>query len=143
MPCLIDFDLGLMLSVCSLTSRKTPDISSRFHVNMSMLRWRKSTSSPSYLGSRPVPICTILVGFPTLICTALASSSTLKAPPVEGISGLSSIAGSQRLSSLSSVASIAALASSMLLYSQSSACCALASMVMTPAGPRILSLRNA
>jgi hypothetical protein len=50
-------------------------------------------SSLSYLGSKLAPICTVLVGFPTLIHTALASSSTLKTPDVWGISGPSSAVG--------------------------------------------------
>jgi hypothetical protein len=49
--------------------------------------------------------------------------------------------GVWRLSSLNSIATTAAVTNSMLSYLQSSACCALASTVMTPVGLSILSLR--
>jgi hypothetical protein len=47
---------GLMLRVCSVTSRETPSISARIHANMSLLRRRKMMSSLSYLGLNPTPI---------------------------------------------------------------------------------------
>jgi hypothetical protein len=98
-------------------------------------------SSLYYLGSKLAPICTILVGSPTSICTALASSVTLKAPDVRGMAVLSGVEGSQELSSLDSAAVTAAASSSMPSYSQSCACCIFASSVITPVGPGILSLR--
>jgi hypothetical protein len=49
-PCLTGFEPGLLLTVCSVTSWETPDISSELHTNMSLLHQRKSTSSLSYLG---------------------------------------------------------------------------------------------
>jgi hypothetical protein len=79
--------------------------------------------------------------FSALMGTALVSSCVLKTLDIDGIPGLSSAMGNQRLSSLSSAMVTATAASSMLLYSQSSACRALASTVMTPIGPRNLSLR--
>jgi hypothetical protein len=98
-------------------------------------------SSLSYLGSKLALICTVLAGFPVLIYTALASSSTLKMLNVGGISEPSSAMGNRRLSSLNSAVVTAVAASSMLLCSQSSARYVLASTVMTLAGPGILSLR--
>jgi hypothetical protein len=124
-----------------VTSRETPDISIGLRANMSLLHWRKSMSSLSYLGSKPTLICMVLVGFLASICMPLASSSILKTLDVRGISGLSGVMGSQRLNSLSSTVVIEVAASSTLLCSQSSARCVLASAVMIPVGPVILSLR--
>jgi hypothetical protein len=76
-----------------------------------------------------------------LICTALASSPLMTTLGVGGIPGLSGVAGKQRLSYLSFAVAAAAAASLRLLYSQSSACRASALAVMTPVGPRILSLK--
>jgi hypothetical protein len=101
-PCLIGFELGLMLRVCSTTSWEMPSNSIGFHANMSMLRWRKSISSLSYLGSKLTSIYTVLAGSLALIHMALASSSILKTPDGGGMVGLSGFAGTWRLSSLSS-----------------------------------------
>jgi hypothetical protein len=60
---------------------------------------------------------------------------------IEGMAGLSSAMGTQRLSSLSSAMATAAAASSMLTCSQSSAHCILASTVITLAVLGILSMR--
>jgi hypothetical protein len=98
-------------------------------------------SSPSYLGFRPAPIWTILVGSSSLICTVLASSTPLKELEEAGMAGLVEGGGTQRHSSLCLGAAIVAIASSMSFYSQSSACWVLASTVMTSVGPDILSLR--
>jgi hypothetical protein len=68
----------------------------------------------------------------------LASSVPLKVPDEGGMAGPDNTMGVWRLSSLNSAA---VAASSMLSYSQFSACYALASTVMTPVGPSILSLR--
>jgi hypothetical protein len=87
MPCLIIFELGLMLRICSVTSRETASISVGLHANMSLLHWRKSMSLFSYLGSKLVPICMVLAGFSALICMTLVSSSTLKMLDVGGILG--------------------------------------------------------
>jgi hypothetical protein len=95
----------------------------------------------SYFESRLAPICVVLAWFLASTGTTLASSSALKMPDVGGIPGLSGAMGNQRLSSLNSTAAIVAAAGSMLLCSQSSTCRALASTVMTPVGPGILSLR--
>jgi hypothetical protein len=99
-------------------------------------------SSLPYLGSKLASICTVLVGSLASICTALASSSILKMPDIGGITGLSGVVLNQRLSSLSLVAMTAVAASSMLSYSQSSAHCVLASMMMIPVGLGILILRK-
>jgi hypothetical protein len=96
--------MGLMLRVCSATSRDTPIVSAGLHVNMSLLHWRKLTSSLSYLGSRLAPICKVLAGFSVLMGTAVASSSALKMLDVGSIPGLSDVVGNQRLCSLSSTA---------------------------------------
>jgi hypothetical protein len=97
-------------------------------------------SSLSYLGSRVAPIYTVLVGSMASICTALASSAALKASDVGGMARPSGTEGTHWLSTLNSVVVTMASASSMLSCSQSSARCALASMVKTPVGPGILSL---
>jgi hypothetical protein len=68
-----------MLRVRSVTSLEMLGIFAGLHTNMSLLQWRKSTSSLSYLGSRVAPIFTVLARSPASICTALASSATLKA----------------------------------------------------------------
>jgi hypothetical protein len=98
-------------------------------------------TSLSYLGSKLAMICMVLARSPASICTALASSAALKAPNVGGMVGLSGTEDTQRLSSLSLVMATAVAASSMLSHSQSSARCVLASTVMSPVGPGILSLR--
>jgi hypothetical protein len=100
-------------------------------------------SSLSYLGSKLAPVCIVLVGLSMSICTALVSSFVLKMLGVGGIPGLSGVVGKRKLSSLSSTVVTTVAASSRLLYSQLSACRALASTVMTPMGPRILILRYA
>jgi hypothetical protein len=43
-PCLTGFQPGLMLRVCSVTSREMVNISAGLHTNMSLLRRRKSMS---------------------------------------------------------------------------------------------------
>jgi hypothetical protein len=134
-PCLIGLEPGLMLCVCLVTSWETPGISSGLHANISLLCWRKSTSLLSYLRPKLAPICMVLARSPASICMYLASSSVLKMADVVGIARLGGTVGIRRLSSLSSAVS------SMLSYSQSSARCVLATMVMTPVGPGILSLR--
>jgi hypothetical protein len=141
MPFLIGLELVLMLRVCSATSQETADISAELHTNMSLLCWRKSTSSLSYLGFQLAWICTVLSGFLASICMPFAYSSTLKMLDVRGIVGLSGAIGNQTLSSRNLTVATAAAASSMLSCSYFNAHCALASMVMTPAGPCILSLR--
>jgi hypothetical protein len=73
--------------VCSMTSRETPNISTGLHTNMSLLCWSKSMSSLSYLGFKLAPICTVLAGSPASICTALVSSSALKAPNIRASPG--------------------------------------------------------
>jgi hypothetical protein len=78
-------------------------------------------SSLSYLGSKLTPISMVLAGSLGQMCLALASSSVLKMLAIEGMAGLSSAMGTQRLSSLSSAMATAAAASSMLTCSQSSA----------------------
>jgi hypothetical protein len=98
-------------------------------------------SSLSYLGSRVAPIYTVFVGSPALICTALVSSSALKAPTMGEMAGPSDTEGTRRLSSLNLVTTTTTVASSMLSYLQSSTHCALASTMITPEGPGILSLR--
>jgi hypothetical protein len=113
-PCLIGLEPGLMLRVCSVTSRETPSISARLHANMSLLRRRKSTSSLSYLGSKLAPICTVLAGFLASICTTLASSSILKTLDIGGMAGLNGVVGIQRLSSLSS-ATVTAVTTNLML----------------------------
>jgi hypothetical protein len=120
-PCLTGLELGLMLMVCSVTSRETPDISSGLHTKMSLLHRRKSTSSPSYLGLKPAPIWTVWVGSSTSICTALASSATLKVSNEEGMVRPIEKGGLLRHSSLSSVVATVATASSILFCSQSNA----------------------
>jgi hypothetical protein len=95
-------------------------------------------SSLSYLGSKLTSICMVLAGSPASICMALASSSVFKMLDIEGITRLSGVVGNWRLSSLSSVVEVA---SSMLSCSLSSARYMLASTVMIPRGPGILSLR--
>jgi hypothetical protein len=129
-----------MLRVCSVTPRETLDISAGLHANMSLLHQRKSMSSLSYLGSEFAPICTVLAGSLASICTTLESSGTLKVLDVDGMAGWSGIEGTQRLSSLK-LAATTIEAATMLSYSQFSARCVLASMVITLAGPNILSLR--
>jgi hypothetical protein len=131
----------LMLRVCLVTSWETPGISSGLHANISLLRWRKSTSLLSYLRPKLAPICMVLARSPASICMYLASSSVLKMANVVGIARLGGTVGIRRLSSLSSAVATVAAASSMLSYSQSSARCVLATMVMTPVGSGILSLR--
>jgi hypothetical protein len=140
-PCLIAFKPGLMLRVCSTTSRETPGISVRLHTNRSLFPWRKTMSSLSYFGSRLAQIYTVLARISVSICMALASSSALQAPNVRGIPGLCAVMGNRRLSSLSSSMTTVAVASSMLLCSQFSARCIWASTVMILAGLGILSLR--
>jgi hypothetical protein len=98
-------------------------------------------SSLSYLGSKLASICTVLADSPVQMCMTLASLSILKMLDVEGMAGPSGAMGTQRLSSLSSAMATAAAATSMLSCSQSSAHCVLASTVITPTGPGILSLR--
>jgi hypothetical protein len=120
-PFLISLEPGLMLRVCLATSRETPGISAGLHANMSLLRWRKSTSSLSYLGFKLATICMVLAGFPASIWTALVPSSILKMPDVGGIARLSSAIGNRRLSSYSSAVVTAAAASLMLSCTQSSA----------------------
>jgi hypothetical protein len=71
---------------------------------------------------------------------ALASSVTLKALDEAGMARLNEGGGIQRHNSLSSITSTTMMVSSMLFYSQSNARWVLASTVMTPAGPSILSL---
>jgi hypothetical protein len=97
-----------------MTSEETFGISAGLHTNMSLLWRRKSTSSLSYLGSRVVLICTVLVGSLASIHMALASLVTLKAPTVGGMARPSGTEGTQRLSSHNSAATIATTASSML-----------------------------
>jgi hypothetical protein len=77
------------------------------------------------------------------ISMALVSSTSLKVPDVEGMDGLAKESGALRQNSFSSAAMavMVAAASSMLFYSQSNARWALASTMMTSAGPDILILR--
>jgi hypothetical protein len=75
-------------------------------------------NSLSYLGSKLAPICTVLAGFPTSICPALASSFALKTLNVRGISRPSGAMGNQRLSSLSPAMVTAVVDNSLLLYSK-------------------------
>jgi hypothetical protein len=124
-----------------MTSWEMPDISTGLHANISLLHLRKLMSLLSYLRSKLALICMVFVGSPALICTALASSSVLKVPDVGGVVGLRGLASTWRLKSLSSTVATAAAASSRLSCSQSSVRYVLASTVMTPAGPSILSLR--
>jgi hypothetical protein len=98
-------------------------------------------SSLSYLGSKLALICVVLAVSLASICMALASSVALKSPNVRVMVVLSGAEGTRRLSSLNSATMTPVVASSMLSYSQSSARCVLASTVITPAGPGILSLR--
>jgi hypothetical protein len=98
-------------------------------------------SSLSYLGSKLAPICMVLAGFPTSICTALAFLSILKTPDIRGMARLSGVVGTRRLSSLSLAVATAVVANSMPSCSQSSAHYILASSMMALAGPSILSLR--
>jgi hypothetical protein len=111
-----------MLMVCSATSRETPDIFAKLHANMLSLRQRKSTRSLSYLGFKPSLIWTVLAGSSASICTALASTTALKASDEGGIAGLGDDEVAWRLSSLNSVVATVAAASSMLSYSQFSTC---------------------
>jgi hypothetical protein len=46
----------LMLRVCSMTFWEMSDISAGLRTIMSLLHWRKSTSSLSYLGFKTDPI---------------------------------------------------------------------------------------
>ena len=57
--CLIVLEPGLIFKACSVTSLRIPSISEGFHTNMSRLAQRKSTSAPSYLGERVVPMRTV------------------------------------------------------------------------------------
>jgi uncharacterized membrane protein YjjB (DUF3815 family) len=93
----------------------------------------------SYLGSKLAPICTVLARSLVLIYTELASSSTLKAPNIKGITGLSGVMGNRRLISLSSTVATTVAASLMSFCSQSNARYSLASMVITPLGPGIFN----
>jgi hypothetical protein len=108
---------------------------------MSLLHQKKSTNSLSYLGSKLAPICTVLAGSSISICTTLVSSAALKMPDVEGMAGLSDAVGTRRLISRNLATATAVDASLMMSYSQSSACCILASSVITPTRLGILSLR--
>jgi hypothetical protein len=83
----------------------------------------------------------VLEGSLVLICTALASSVTLKALDEEGMAGPVVEGGTQRHISLSSVVAIVVVANSMLFCSQSSTRWVLASTVMMLVSPDILSLR--
>jgi hypothetical protein len=84
-------------------------------------------SSLSYFGSR---LARILAS----MCMALAFSSAMKRLDIRAIPWLRSGMGNRRMSSICLVMVTAVTASSMLLYSQSSACRALSSMVMTAVG---------
>jgi hypothetical protein len=75
------------------------------------------------------------------ICMALASLAALKALDEEGMAGSVEAGSTQRHNSLSSAATILAVTNSMRFYSQSNARWAFDSMVITPVGPGILSLR--
>jgi hypothetical protein len=97
-----------------VTSRETPDISTKLHVNMSMLHQRKSMSLLSYLGSKLAPIYMVLARSLALICTALVSLSVLKMLHIRGMARLSSVVGILILRSLSSITVTIAVASSML-----------------------------
>jgi hypothetical protein len=72
----------------------------------------------------------------------LVSSVALKAPDVEGMVWMVEEVGAVRYNSFSSTTVTVAVTSSMLpYYSQSNARWALASTVLIPTGPDILSLR--
>jgi hypothetical protein len=75
MPYLTGFEAGLMLRVCSVTTREMLDISVELHTNRSLLHRRKSMNSLPYLGFKPTSILMVLAGSSVLICTALASSA--------------------------------------------------------------------
>ena len=51
---------GLIFKACSVTSLRILGMSEGFHAKMSRLAQRKSTSVPSYLGERAVPMRTVL-----------------------------------------------------------------------------------
>jgi hypothetical protein len=86
-------------------------------------------------------IWTIFVRSATSIWTTLASSATLKVLVMEGMAGSNEEGGALKHNSFSSVVVTVAVASSMLLYSKSSAHWAMASMVMMPEGPGIFNMR--
>ena len=58
--CFIGLEPRWIFKVCSVTSLGMPSISKGFHVKMSLLSRRKSTSALSYLGENVVPMCTVL-----------------------------------------------------------------------------------
>jgi hypothetical protein len=106
-----------MLRVSSATSQETPNISDELQENMSLLRWRKLTCLPSYLGFSLAPIWMVLAGSWALNGTTLASSTALKAPDEDSMARPVEVGGTWRHISLSSAAATTAVASSMLVRS--------------------------
>jgi hypothetical protein len=84
----------------------------------------------------------VLAGSLASICTALASSATLKMPNVGGMAGPSGAEGTRRLSPFNSAVMTVVVVNSILSYLQSSACCALASMVTVGAYKMSISSTN-
>jgi hypothetical protein len=105
-----------------MTSWETPDISAELHAKRFLWHWRKSMSSPSYLGLKMAPIWMVWARSSASICTALASSATLKASDEEGMAGPVEEGSVLRHSSLSVVTATAVVDSSLLFFSQSNAC---------------------
>jgi hypothetical protein len=73
MPCLTGLNPGLMLRVWSATSLETPGMSTSLHAKTSLLRQKKSVSSPSYFRLKPDPIWMVLDRFSALTWIALVS----------------------------------------------------------------------
>jgi hypothetical protein len=59
--CLTYLELAWISKECSVTSLRMPGMSEGLHANMSLFARRKSMSTASYLGSRVVPMHTLLL----------------------------------------------------------------------------------
>jgi hypothetical protein len=140
MPSLIGFELHLMLRVCSATSRDTQHFYWAPHKKVPVAF--EEVDELAFLFR--IQVGTDLHGFSWVLgidLHGLGILVCLENAGCRGISRLSGTMGNWRLSSLGSAVVTVVVASSMLLCSQSSARCILASKVMIPAGPGVSRLR--
>ena len=91
--CLTGLTSGQTCSLCSAKSVGTPGMSLGDHAKISQFSWRKSTSSLSYLLSRPVPMTACLSGCSGSKGILFVSLAGLNEPSASDSLGLGDISG--------------------------------------------------
>ena len=87
--CFTGLEPGWIFKVCSATSLGMPGISEGFHAKISLLSWRKSTSTLFYLEESVVPMRTLLASeFLGSTRTSLVPLAGLNDPVVVLASGV-------------------------------------------------------